>query len=223
MKLRIFGFAAFAVILGCSATDTSATTTEAPVTGVAIGEVRGVVDITKTLRTRLFDEADPQTIKFDVSRVAGPVFRLRKQLGVFALEGTSSSYLGGTPTPLRATLWHQVMGRFAAAVGEMCLDPSSNKLTFAAYASGPNGEIVAPSSFRLRPAVASLVGKVCTANDEEATGALFDAFMGLGGTLAAERASFVTAFSAGGSPVPKDRVAEMVLAMLLNPHFLLAK
>jgi hypothetical protein len=223
MKLRILSFAVLAAVAGCSATDTSASTTEAPVTGVAIGEVRGVVDITKTLRTRLFDESDPQTITFDVSRVAGPVFRLRKQLGVFALEGTTSNYLGGTPTPLRATLWHQVMGRFAAAVGEMCLDPGSNKITFAAYASGPDGQIVAPSSFRLRPAVASLVAKACATNDEETTGQLFDAFMGLGGTLAAEKASFVTAFSAGGSPVAKDRVADSVLAMLLNPHFLLAK
>jgi hypothetical protein len=237
MKLGISSLAALALVTGCSTGPSeNAATTESPVTGVPIGEVRGVVDITKTLQTRLFDGADAETAKFDVSRVAGPVFRLRKQLGVFALEGTTSTYLGGTPTPLRATLWHQVMGRFGTAIGEMCLiDPTvvpPNKVTFASYASGPNGEIVAPASFRLRAEIASVIANACSFDGNEQTrrelaGALWDAFMGHGGTLAADKDAFVTAFAADGAPAlkaaPKDRVADMAMAMLLNPHFLLAK
>jgi hypothetical protein len=210
-------------------------TTESAVSGVPIGDVRGVVDITKTLQTRILANT-PTAGTFDVSRVAGPVFRLRKQLGVFALEGTTSTYQGGTPTPLRATLWHQVMGRFAAAMGGLCdADPATaaaGDVTFVAYADGPNGDFIGPKTFRIRPEVAGMIRNACTFQGDEAAraalaGDLWDAFMGLGGTLSVERLAFVTESAADGAPLlhatPKDRVSNMVLSMLLNPHFLLAK
>jgi hypothetical protein len=222
--------------IGCSTSAAeSSGTTESAVSGIPIGDVRGVVDVTKTLRTRLLDDTDPMTASFDVSRVAGPVFRLRRQLGVFALEGTTSTYLGGTPTPLRATLWHQVMGRIATSVGDVCLsDPTTlaNGITFVAYATGAEGVPIRPTTFHLRPQVTERILKVCAFHGDETArrqvaGELFDTFMGIGGTLAAERDALTTELATDGAPSvaadPKERVTNMVLAMLLNPHFLLAK
>jgi hypothetical protein len=231
MLLRIplaLAIAAF----GCSTTSAEGPgSSESAVSGVPIGDVRGIVDISSTLRTRLLDDADAATASFDVSRVAGPVFRLRKQLGVFALEGTTSTYQGGTPTPLRATLWHQVAGRFATAIGDVCVKPGTN-LTFVAYATGATGTPISPTTFRLQGPIADKIAAACAssgdeANRRQAVSSLWDAVMGVGGTLAAERAAFETEFAADGSPdvlaAPKERVTNMVLAMLLNPHFLLAK
>jgi hypothetical protein len=60
-----------------------------------------------------------------------------------------------------------------------------------------------------------------------AAGAVFDAVMGRGGSLAQEKEAFVVRFAVEGSPLvaatPKERVCDMFLALLLNPHFLLAK
>jgi hypothetical protein len=206
---------------------------ESPVAGVPIGEVRGVADITSTLRTRLLDDADPRTASFDVARVAGPVFRLRKQLGVFASQGTTTTYQGGLPTPLRATLWHQIFGRFADALGERCTaGAATNEVTFPVYADGADGTSIRPVTFRLAHGFAGTVATACAFEGDEASRrqasvALFDAIMGGGQSLAAERASLEGTFAADGAVAlgfaPKQRVAEMVLAILTNPHFLLAK
>jgi hypothetical protein len=182
---------------------------------------------------------------FDVSRVAGPVFNLRKQLGIFGVEGTTSTYQGGQPTPLRATLWHQLAGRFAEGMAGLCSNPGS-KVTFVAYVPEVGAPPPGPGSgaafdaglppdagvFRVRESVAQTIGAVCTFEGDEAahrrtTATLFDAVMGIGGTLTAEKTSFVNRFAANGSSTalaaPKDRVTNMMIALLLNPHFLLAK
>lgn len=238
-------FTATSAALGCSTSAESVGSSESPVSGIPIGDVRGVVDISKSLRSRMLDAADPKTASFDISRVAGPVFNLRKQLGVFATEGTSSTYQGGQPTPLRATLWHQIAGRFAAGIAGVCVD-GTTKVTFAAYQEeipnqGPGGggpiERDAGADplrgvFRLRPSVADQIAAVCRFEGDEgahrrATSSLFDTVMGIGGTLAAERAAFETQFGADGAPAvsasPADRVTSMMIGLLLNPHFLLAK
>jgi hypothetical protein len=220
--------------VGCSvAKDDGAAVDESAVSGVPIGQVRGVVDVSNTIRTRLLDEAAPSSQAFDVSRVAGAVFNLRRQLGVFADEGSSTTYQGGLPTPLRTTLWHQIFGRTATAVGNVCTG-SGAALTFDVYAftAGPGGTFTAPTTFLLHPAVAAKIRAVCAFEGDEATrrraaGALFDAVMGHGSTLAAERAAFLAEFAADGAPAlaatPAARVTDMMLAMLLNPHFLLSK
>jgi hypothetical protein len=218
--------------LGCSGGREDATpSSESAVSGVPIGEVRGVVDVSNTLRTRLLDASDASSANFDVSRVAGAVFRLRRQLGVFAVEGTATTYQGGLPTPLRTTLWHQIFGRTATALGDVCTHPGT-ALTFAVYAAGPTGSFNQPTTFRLHPAVAGKVANLCSFEGDEAArrsaaGAFFDAVMGYGSSLADEKAAFQTAFAADGSPAladtPQQRVTNMSLALLLNPHFLLAK
>lgn len=230
-----FVFGAPALITGCAPSRSEDVAgAESAVGGVAVGEVRGVVEISSTLRTRVFDDEDPATATFDVSRVAGPVFRLRRQLGVFAQDGTSSSYQGGPPTPLRMTLWHQVFGRLATALGESCatLPPAGDAATaptttFAVYAKG-NGSTVAPATFRLQPIFAERLRAACTFEGDEAShrttaANLWDAVMGLGGTLADDKEAFVVRFAGGATTTPRKRVENMMLAMLLNPHFLLAK
>jgi hypothetical protein len=217
--------------LGCSRDAEGSASTTAAVSGVPIGDIRGVVDVSDTLKARIFDDADPMTAQFDVSRVAGAVFRLRKQLGVFAPEGTISTYQGGIPTPLRMTLWHQVFTRFATATAGLCTatDPV---VTFPVYAKGPSGTITQPTSFRVNAAFADEVKKTCSYSGDqlarrEVAGELWDTVMGLGGTLAEDRASFLTDFADDASPAlaasPADRVTDMMQSMLLNPHFLLAK
>jgi len=217
--------------LGCSGgRDDGTSGSESAVSGVPIGEVRGVVDVSNTMRTRLLDPIDASSADFDVSRVAGPVFRLRNQLGVFAMEGTATTYQGGLPTPLRITLWHQIFGRTATALGDVCAHPGT-AVTFVVYASGPTG-FNRPTTFRLHPAVAAKVASVCSFDGDEAArrsaaGAFFDVVMGYGSSLADEKTVFQTAFAAEGSPAladtPQQRVTNMTLALLLNPHFLLTK
>ena len=217
--------------LGCSKDGEGSESTTAAVSGVPIGDIRGVVDVSNTLKARIFDDADPMTGQFDVSRVAGAVFRLRKQLGVFAQEGTISTYQGGTPSPLRMTLWHQVFTRFATAMAGLCTatDPV---VTFPVYAKGPSGSITQPTTFRVNAAFADKVKKTCSYSGDqlarrEVAGELWDAVMGLGGTLANDRASFLADFADDASPAlavsPTERVTDMMQSMLLNPHFLLAK
>jgi hypothetical protein len=79
--------------------------------------------------------------------------------------------------------------------------------------------------------VAQKVTAACTFQGDEparraTASALFDAVMGRGGSLADEKATFLTTFAADGSPfvtaAPKDRVGSMFVAMLLDPHFLLS-
>jgi hypothetical protein len=239
---------AIGAMVGCSTPGEATDSTESRVSGVPIGEVRGVADISKSLRTRLFDAADPKTAAFDISRVAGPIFNLRNQLGTFATEGTTTTYQGGQPTPLRATLWHQIAGRFAAGIADVCTHPGT-KVTFVAYlpddveppgssggtTGGPTYDAGPPPEvgvFHLQDAVARRISAVCTYQGDEAgrrqmASSLFDTVMGIGGSLASERAAFEKRFAAdGASSVTAsagDRVTNMMIALLLNPHFLLAK
>jgi hypothetical protein len=132
-------------------------------------------------------------------------------------------------------LWHQLFGRFGDSMGDFCASGGPD-VKFPAYAmtnpvfsagdAGPQG-----SSFRLFPTVAQKITAVCTFQGDEgarrtAASALFDAVMGRGGSLADEKATFLTTFAADGSPfvtaTPKDRVSGMFVALLLNPHFLLS-
>jgi hypothetical protein len=231
-----------ATIGGLACSSQPSESAESAVSGIPVGELRGVLDTSNTLRTRLFDESDPMTATFDISRVVSAAFRLRRQLGVFAPDGTTTTYQGGQPTPLRMTLWHQVFGRFAAALGDVCETPGTS-VTFPEYfvttgtGSGGGAPTVdsgapAPPKFRLHPSVAEKIAKVCTFEGDEparrrAAASYWDALMGRGGSLATEKAAFETAFAADGAPdvtsPPKERVANMTLAMLLNPHFLLVK
>jgi len=242
--------------LGCSETKRGedVDSQESMINGVPTGDIRGVVDISNTLRTRLFDDSVATTAGFDVSRVAGdPIFRLRRQLGVFAPSGTGSEYQGGTPTPFSMTLWHQVMGRVAEGFGRTCDAGSTpNTVRFLAYtnafAGGSSGFGGGTSSgggfgagdagptvgvpFSLYPEVAAKVTAACKFEGDEAArqqaaGSLFDTVMGRGGSLAKERTAFVAEYAAEGSPwvsaAARDRVGTMFVSMLLNPHFLLAK
>jgi hypothetical protein len=198
-------------------------TTESTINGVPVGEVRGVVDISNTLRTRLFDDADMAAATFDISRVAGDaMFGLREHLGVFAQVGSVTEYQGGLPTPFSMTMWHQVFGRFADAVGQRCGRDAA--LAFPVYAGGG-------AAFRLAAPVAQKFDAACIFSGDESarrhtTAAVWDAVMGRGSTLAEEKAAFEAEFAADGSPwvteAPEERLASMMLVMLLNPHFLLA-
>jgi hypothetical protein len=246
MKFRAFFFPAVitAAFAACTITGEHTDSTESNVSGVPIGEVRGVADISKSLRARVFDPADAQTASFDVSRVAGAIFTLRKQLGTFATEGTTSTYQGGQPTPLRATLWHQVAGQFASTMADLCTQPGT-KVKFPNYqpdfGGGPGGPGGGPffdagfseaGVFRVRPAFAQTVSAVCRYEGDEAAhkqaaGALFDSMMGIGGSLAEEKVAFQNRFASNGSAAAaapaKERVTNMMIALFLNPHFLLAK
>lgn len=241
--------------LGCSETKKGedVESSESMINGVATGEIRGVVDVSNTIRTRLLDDSVASSAGFDISRVAGdPVFRLRRQLGAFVQSGTGTEYQGGTPTPFSMTLWHQVMGRFSEGFGRSCdAGATPNTVRFLTYTnafvgsssgfggsssgtSGFSGDAGATTGtpFSLYPQVGAKVSAACKFEGDEAArsataGALFDTVMGRGASLAAERAAFVAEFAKDGSPwvaaTAKDRVTGMFLTMTLNPHFLLAK
>jgi hypothetical protein len=206
---------------------------ESEVTGVPIGQIRGAADVSSTLRVRLLDAADPRSASFDVARVAGrSAFALRRQLGAFVQAGTTTEYQGGTPTPFGMMLWHQLLGRFTAAVAQTCVtgDPTIRLPAYAApTAAGEPG-----AEFRLAPPVAARVAAACAFAGGEGprratAGALWDAVMGIGGSVAPEKAAFVDEVARAGSPLGadeadgKERVSGMLLMMLLNPHFLLNK
>jgi hypothetical protein len=218
--------------LACTARTDETDRSMSEVTGVPIGQLRGAADVSSTLRVRLLDPGDPRSTSFDVARVAGgALFGLRRQLGAFVPAGTGSEYQGGVPTPFNMMLWHQVLGRVAIAFGDTCASGDA-ALRFPAYfASGPDPDV---ATFRLFPSVAEKVAAACAFGGAEAdrraiAGSLWDAVMGVGGSLAAEKAAFVDDVARPGSPLssdgatPAQRVTSIVLAMLLNPHFLLNK
>jgi hypothetical protein len=242
--------------LGCTETKKGedVESSESMINGVATGEIRGVADVSNTIRTRLLDDSVASTAGFDISRVAGdPVFRLRRQLGVFVQTGTGTEYQGGTPTPFSLTLWHQVMGRFSEGFGRSCdAGATPNTVRFLTYttsfgggSSGFGGSSSGSTSggssdagattgtpFSLYPQVAAKVTAACKFEGDEAArsataGTLFDTVMGRGASLAGERSAFVAEYAKDGSPwvtaSAKDRVTSMFLGMMLNPHFLLAK
>lgn len=196
--------------------------------GVPIGNQRGVADVTDTLRIRLLDEAEPSTASFAVERVAGSgVYSMRSQLGVFELSGTQSEYRSGVVSPFTMMLWHQVFGRVAAAIGQVCTSQTVD-LTLPDYVGGGPKPVV----FKLTPEARTTILGACAAAPDEATrradaGALWTLVMGHGGSLAAEKEAFLSLFAGETSPFlaspPAERVSNMVSAMLLNPHFLLAR
>jgi hypothetical protein len=224
--------AAFVLVpVGCTDASRSGGASETDINGVPTGQIRGVIDISNTLRTRLFDDSAPTSATFDISRVAGPsMFALRGHLGALVQVGTGTDYQGGTPTAFNVTLWYELMGRFAQDFGALCDTPGPPPaVTFGAYA-GVAGPSAVP--FRLLPAVAAQITDACTFQGDEGArrqtaSALFDSLMGLGGSLAAEKQAFEDEFAANGSSwitaSGKDRLAGMFLDLLLNPHFLLAK
>jgi hypothetical protein len=213
----------------CTSPSESTGSTESAVNGVPVGEIRGAVDVSNTLRSRLFDDTHPRTATFDIARVAGgSVYKLRRHLGTFEMAGTHTEYVAGTPAPLGVTLWHQVLSRFALAMGDLCRT-GEVEVTFLTYANSVSS---APTTFRLVPSVAGAIHAVCTfeGDDEahrQAASRLFDAVMGRGGSLAEEKAAFVTTFAANDSAylsgIQAERVSAMFQAMLLNPHFLLQR
>jgi hypothetical protein len=224
-------------IAACSRSGESPDASEADLSGAAVGQIRGVVAISDTLRTRMLDDTDPRSPKFAVERLAGPgIFGLRTQLGVFSQAGTQTAFQGGTPTPFNMALWHQLFARFGDSMGDLCASNGPDVI-FTAYTTqgtfqvGPADAGPPVGSFRLFPTVAQKITDVCTFQGDEAArrgtaSALFDAVMGRGGSLADEKATFLTTFAADGSPfvtaTPKERVSSMFVAMLLNPHFLLS-
>jgi hypothetical protein len=221
-------------LAACSRGSDGAESSEHDLAGVPIGQVRGVVGISDTLRTRLLDDTDPATPTFSVDRVAGrPIFRLRRQLGVFAQAGTQTEFQGGTPTPFNIALWHQVFARFGDGVANTC-DAGSADFDLSLYDDAASEFEPAPPGkrFRLFPTVAEKIKATCTFEGDQAArrasaGAVWDVVMGRGGSLAEEKEAFLVRFAADGSPFiaapAKDRVRSMLVAMLLNPHFLLAK
>ena len=246
MKTTVFRFAAFSIavvaaassVFACSRSGESPEAAGADISGAAVGQIRGAVAISDILRTRMLDDTDPRSASFAVERLAGGgIFALRRQLGAFAPEGTQTTFQGATPTPFNMALWHQLFARFGDSMGNFCTTAGTD-VSFPAYgtttppvsssadAGPPRG-----SSFRLFPTVAQKITAACTFEGDEAarratTAALFDAVMGRGGSVAEDKASFLTTFAADGSPfvtaTPKERVSSMFLAMLLNPHFLLS-
>jgi hypothetical protein len=230
MKKSSFLALALTMLLGaCSSSSDDPETSESEVSGVPIGEVRGVDDVSKTLRLRVLDGTDASTPSFDVSRLAGDsVFRMRRHFGVWVQNGTQTEYQGGTATPFSMMLWHQALGRLASALAETCATPGTS-ISFATFS---NGFASTPQTFSLRADVADRVAAACTFTGDEAArrtiaGALFDTLMGRGGSLAEEKAAYLATFAADASTfvgaAPADRVRSMVLVLLLNPHFLLSK
>lgn len=206
-------------------------TSVSEVNGVPVGEVKGVLDISNTIRTRLFDDTDTYTAGFDISRVAGDsLFALRGHLGTFAQVGATTEYQGGLPTPFSATLWHQVFARLSDALGARCGATNPLGVFLPAYTRTGIGGSTPGLTFKLTPAVAAKLDAACSFEGDEsarraAAVGVFDTIMGRGGALAAERAAFESEL--GSEPEyaamsPKERVASMALALFLNPHFLLA-
>jgi hypothetical protein len=210
--------------------------------GVPVGQVRGGVEISDALRVRLFDDSDNATATFQIERVAGDsIFGLKKHLGAFAQSGTQTDYQNGIPTPFSAALWHQVFASFADAFGNACAGDTTH-VTFNTYTTlsdnsgfgfgfGGGGSFSSPKTFTLFPTVATKLAAVCKGDADldarkKADGAFFDAVMGFGGSLAAERTAFLKTFAEGDAFVkatPKERVSSMLMAILFDPHFLLEK
>jgi hypothetical protein len=247
MKTTTFRFAALAAaavaavasIFACSRSEESPDTAGADISGAAVGQIRGTAAISAMLRTRMLDDTDSRSASFAVESVGGGgIFQLRSQLGAFSAAGTQTAFQGGTPTPFNMALWHQLFARFGDAMGEFCTSGGTD-VTFTAYGTSTSTFPVSPSidggargrSFRLFPTVAQKITDACTFQGDETArrataSALFDAVMGRGGSLADDKASFLTTFAADGSSfvsaAPNERVSSMFVAMLLNPHFLLS-
>lgn len=209
--------AALLVLPNCGKTATEEGS-ELQANGVAVGDVRGTALINKTIRTRLLDQSAQSTFTFEIERVAGnEIYNMRRLLGQFS-EGTAhTEFHGGEPNPFGLLLWHQVLSRFAEGLGRVCDAPDSPTVTFSL--GGGSMQLSASYHAKLKDAC-KLEG------DKKAVlSKLWRATVGFGAP--AEEAAFVELFAADGSELlalaPKARMEAMILAMAMNPHFLLEK
>src|SRR5262249_24816400 len=123
-----------AAVPACSRSAEEPPSAEEHLSGVPIGQLRGAVAISDTLRTRMLDDEDREPASFSVDRLAGNgILGLRRQLGVFSQAGSQNEFQGGTPTPFNMALWHQLLARFSNAAAEICTT-STNTISFPGYA-----------------------------------------------------------------------------------------
>lgn len=226
---------AAALLAACAHRDDESPTSEARLS-VPVGQLLSADDLSKTVKIRLLDPTAATTVDFDLARVGGKTaFANRAQLGGFGDVGSGSEYQGGVPGPFNTMIWLGVFARFGDAMGTLCDAPGESRATVPAYAYGADPTAALLEGKRdvfVHPRVAAQIAAACRFEGDEAArrstaGALFDSVMGYGGSLAAERDAFARAFARDGSPfvamAAKERVSNMFVALLANPHFLLAK
>lgn len=194
--------------------------------GVSPGKLRGTEAVSKTIASRLF--ADPVSIDakhttFAIKNVSGRL-----------LAQASGSLAEGTATPISVTLWYSYASHVGDAFATAC-SSGADEARFATYGTNPTvpgssgaPPVTIPASppvvWALRANVASAIRGVCTYSGDrgQIAGAYFDAVMGPGSSMAAERAAFIDAFAADGAPA-EERVRNMTIALVMNPYFVLER
>lgn len=185
--------------------------------GRPVGEIRGTALVNAQIKRRLLTEESAEG--FQIERVAGPeVFSMRGLLGEYATGSAHTEFRGGEPNPFGMLLWHQVAARFAEGLGSICDQPTGSR-TVKFFGTG---------TYTLTDGFGEKLAANCAKDLSEAelkTNAisLWRAFMGIGASV--EEAPYAAFFSGSEFTAANssERVAAMVLTMVLNPHFLLEK
>ncbi len=180
--------------------------------GRPVGEFIGAPAIQQILWENLFDQGEPGTKSFQVSRVLGDgVFAQKGLIGANETDGDRFEYRGGVPNPLGVLLWFKTMKTLAASMGELCAQaPEARTLSFKRSKDKP----VLRADFNL------LVRKLC--DGTPADGDLEKAWkIVVGYGLDDEREAFKNQFKASTEANAAKRVEDVMLALLMNPSFLL--
>lgn len=189
--------------------------------GRPVGAVRGTLLVNKQIQRRLLDTSVDSTDYFQIEQVAGDdIYNMRGLLGEYSEGGAHAEFRGGEPNPFGMLLWYQVAARFAEGLGGICqATPGDRTLNF--FSNG---------TFFMSAAFAAKLSANCDRTLAEAdlkanASSLWRSVIGIGADAEQEAwTGFFTDANSGFVPGgDSERISAMVLAMILNPHFLLEK
>ena len=208
--------------IGCADTNDSPSATKAQ--GQPKGTMRGVDSIEKQITSNLMG---PMSQNFKLTYVAGrSVSQMQNLLGAWIETNQGSRFLGGEPNPFGLVLWSEIFSRFATTAAERCNLPQGSddlSISFDNYADGF-------SFFSVSSNFAKVIDDLCQSASEEALenssrhrqhlNAVWYLIMGFSAPDS-ERKAFVEYFEGVKGIESEQYVEDILLAIFLNPYFLL--
>lgn len=203
-----------------------------------IGQMRGTAAINQILGERLLAPETVERVDFSVESLAGvEIYRLRALMGQWDSGGERRRFNGGEPNPMGALLWYKVMSSLSGHISEICNKPAAEAPKFAKTVDGmrevqPEFSEVTRSQttkliIRFEPAVAISLHKLCGAPTTEAEYTqnldwIWQRIM-TDEAPVPERDAWKAYVTGMTTAKPNERLADAMLAMFMNPNFLLER
>jgi hypothetical protein len=164
-------------------------------------QFKGLAAIARELSTRIAPKDEPLDLEQFI-----PAEQMESLLGTWSTFGAEHSFQNGVPNTVNVVIWHVTLTRFAASIGASCAEPRHI----------------------FHPRFAATLRRICTwpsaeAKSEEVLSEFWWSVMGHNAPkqeYEAWRDFFLGSYAA--TPAA-ETIADMTLAIAMNPYFLLHK